>query len=118
MELGSLDPHPRAAAQAALLVVAPGRSPAPSPPVADEFFLQPARRPVLARGFTKSVGDQHQRAVSQPRLAPRRAAFELVYDGFQVQLPPQPAQGCLPTMISLVFSPKATDAKTVTLLEF
>ncbi len=30
----------------------------------------------------------------------------------------QPFQGCLPTMISLVFSTKVTDAKTLALLEF
>ena len=48
---------------------------------------------MLAAGCGEPLGRQHQGAVGQPRLAPRRAAFELVQDGFQPQLPPQLAQG-------------------------
>ena len=48
---------------------------------------------MLTAGLGEPLSHQHEHAVGQPRLAPRRAAFELVQDGFQPQLPPQLAQG-------------------------
>ena len=48
---------------------------------------------MLAAGLGEPLSHQHEHAVGQPRLAPRRAACELVQDGFHPQLPPQLAQG-------------------------
>ena len=86
VELGVLDAHSRAAAQAALLVVAPGRQPAAAAAVADELSFQPARQPVFARGRAQAVGGQHQGAIGQPRLASLGRSFEAVENVFEAEL--------------------------------
>ena len=93
VELGVLNAHPRAAAQAALLVVAPGRQPAAAAAVADELGFQPARQPVLARGRAQAVGGQHQHAIGQPRLPARGRSLEAVENVFQAELLEGLAQG-------------------------
>ena len=90
---GVLNAHSRAAAQAALLVVAPGRQPAAAAAVADELGFQPARQPVLARGRAQVVGGQHQHAIGQPRLPARGRSLEAVENVFQAELLEGLAQG-------------------------